>query len=252
LAIEGETAFGLEPLGRPLISLLGGFTVVIDESPVALAEGSQRLLAYLALKGKPVKRQSVAGVLWPMAPDVQGSASLRSALARLPEEARALVDATTRELGLASGVSVDLWAARALARDLVATPRIPITTDPLPGTIRALSADLLPDWYDDWAVVEAEEWRQLRLHALEALSERLTAGGQYGCAAASAVAAVRAEPLRESPRAALIGVHLAEGNRSEALREFAGYSELLKDELGVEPTERLRSLVANLSSERQD
>jgi DNA-binding SARP family transcriptional activator len=252
VAIEGERAFGLEPLGRPLISLLGGFTVVIEESPVALAEGSQRLLAYLALKGKPVKRQSVAGVLWPMAPDVQGSASLRSALARLPEEARALVDATTRELGLASGVSVDLWAARALARDLVATPRTPITTDPLPGTIRALSADLLPDWYDDWTVVEAEEWRQLRLHALEALSERLTAGGQYGCAAASAVAAVRAEPLRESPRAALIGVHLAEGNRSEALREFAGYSELLKDELGVEPTERLRSLVADLPSERRD
>jgi SARP family transcriptional regulator, regulator of embCAB operon len=160
-----------------------------------------------------------------------------------------LIDATTREVSLASGVSVDLWAARALARDLVATPRTPITTDPLPGTIRALSADLLPDWYDDWAVIEAEEWRQLRLHALEALAERLTAGRQYGCAVASAVAAVRTEPLRESPRASLIRVHLAEGNRSEALREFATYSELLKEELGVEPTERLHSLVSDLSSD---
>ncbi|HSL10703.1 MAG TPA: BTAD domain-containing putative transcriptional regulator [Actinomycetota bacterium] len=252
MAVEGETAFGLEPLRPPLISLLGGFSVAIDGPPVSLAEGSQRLLAFLALRGRPVKRQAVAGILWPMAPDVQGAASLRSALARLPEGARALVDASTRELGLSSGVSVDLWAARALARDLVATPRTPIATDPLPGTIRTLSADLLPDWYDDWVVVEAEGWRQLRLHALEALAERLTTGRRFGCASASAVAAVRAEPLRESPRAALIRVHIAEGNRSEALREFAGYSELLKDELGVEPTDRLRSLVDDLSSERRD
>ena len=244
---EEEVPFGLEPPGRPLISLLGGFSVTTDGPQVALPDGSQRLRAYLALKGRPVKRQAIAGVLWPMAPDAQGSASLRSALARLPEDARTLVTASTRELGVSSDVSVDLWAARALARDLVATPRTPIATDPLPGTIRALSADLLPDWYDDWAVVEAEEWRQLRLHALEALAERLTAGGRYGCATASAVAAVRAEPLRESPRAALIRVHLAEGNRSEALREFTGYSELLQDELGVEPTERLGALVAELS-----
>jgi SARP family transcriptional regulator, regulator of embCAB operon len=81
---------------------------------------------------------------------------------------------------------------------------------------------------------------------LEALAERLTAQGHYGDAAAAALAAVRAEPLRESPRAALIRVHIAEGNPSEALREFARYGELLMLELGVKPTERLRSLVAAL------
>ena len=59
---------------------------------------------------------------------------------------------------------------------------------------------------------------------------------------------MRAEPLRESPRAALIRVHIAEGNISEALREFARYGELLKLELGVEPTERLRALAAALGA----
>ena len=57
---------------------------------------------------------------------------------------------------------------------------------------------------------------------------------------------MRAEPLRESPRASLIRVHIAEGNPSEAVREFARYGELLMLELGVEPTERLRELVAGL------
>src|SRR6266700_2866149 len=32
-----------------------------------------------------------------------------------------------------------------------------------------LSADLLPDWYDDWLLLEQERFRQLRMHALEAL-----------------------------------------------------------------------------------
>ncbi|MGH2664122.1 MAG: AfsR/SARP family transcriptional regulator [Actinomycetota bacterium] len=111
-----------------------------------------------------------------------------------------------------------------------------------------MSGELLPDWYDEWMLVEAEDWRQLRLHALEALADRLTTRGEYADAAAAALAAVRAEPLRESPRAALIRVHIAEGNPSEALREFARYGELLRLELGVEPTERLRKLVASLGA----
>jgi DNA-binding SARP family transcriptional activator len=43
-------------------------------------------------------------------------------------------------------------------------------------------------------------------------------------------------------------VHIAEGNPSEAIREFGRYSDLLMTELGVEPTDRLRSLVADASS----
>ena len=234
----------MSPSVRPRISLLGGFE--LEPAVPSVPEGSQRLLAFLALKGRLIRRQAVAGALWPMATDSQASSSLRSALARLPGDVRALVATSARELGLSDGVSVDLWDARAFARDLVGAPRSPLESDPRPGTIKALSAELLPDWYDDWTVIEAEEWRQLRLYALEALAERLTAGGRYACAAAAALAAVRAEPLRESPRAALISVHLAEGNPSEAIREYARYADMLMVELGVEPTERLRTLVANV------
>jgi DNA-binding SARP family transcriptional activator len=111
-----------------------------------------------------------------------------------------------------------------------------------------LSRDLLPGWYDDWVLIEAEDWRQLRLHALEALAARLTAAGRWGEAAHAASAAVRAEPLRESAHAALIQVHLAEGNQSEAVREFTRYRALLHAELGLEPTPRLRRLLHGLPS----
>ena len=110
----------------------------------------------------------------------------------------------------------------------------------------ALSRDFLPGWYEDWVLLESEDWRQLRLHALEALAGRLTAAGRFGEAALAAHGAIRADPLRESARACLIRVHLTEGNRSEALREFERFSHILKAELGLTPTPQLRRLVATL------
>lgn len=231
----------------PRIALLGGFQLETDEEPaLILPEASQRLLAFLALKGRLIQRQTVAGTLWPVATEVHASSSLRSALARLRGAARTSVATSARALGLSENVTVDLWDARALAHRLLAQTEAPSSADPGPEAIPALSAELLPDWYDEWALVEAEDWRQLRLHALEVLADRLSAQGKYGEAAVAALAAVRAEPLRESPRAALIRVHIAEGNPSEALREFTRYGDLLMVELGVEPTERLRALVADL------
>jgi SARP family transcriptional regulator, regulator of embCAB operon len=241
---------GTEPRRRAhlRICLLDGFRLEIDGSSVILSEGSQRLLAFLALKGRVIRRSVVAGTLWPLATEERASASLRSALARLDDKARDAVVATGREVGLSDRVTVDLWDARSLAERLLAPGGSPSSADPEADAIHALSGELLPDWYDEWVLAEAEAWRQLRLHALEALADRLTAGHRYGQAVAAAVAAVRAEPLRESPRAALIRVHIAEGNRFEALREFARYGELLKLELGVEPTEGLRALVAGLGA----
>jgi DNA-binding SARP family transcriptional activator len=230
----------------PRISLLGGFRLEEEGAAIVLPEGSQRLLAFLALRGRLVKRPVAAGTLWPVSTEEHASSSLRSALARLPHAGRAAVEATARDLGLSGTVTVDLWESRALARRLLAQQSQPRAEDVGPGAVTDLSGELLPDWYDEWVLIEAEDWRQLRLHALEALAARLTARRHYGDAAAAALAAVRAEPLRESPRAALIRVHIAEGNPSEALREFARYRELLMIELGVEPTERLRALVADL------
>jgi hypothetical protein len=64
---------------------------------------------------------------------------------------------------------VDIRESRALAHRLVNPRDVAQEGDLNDRAISALSADLLPDWYDDWAVVEAEDWRQLRLHALDQL-----------------------------------------------------------------------------------
>jgi DNA-binding SARP family transcriptional activator len=243
------------PARRSPVAVGAGFEVCVlgtfrfragtDELP-AEAGGSQRLLALLALRDRVVMRAAVAGTLWPETSEDHAHSSLRSALSRLSELTREAVLVTRLDLCLVEGVGVDIREARSLAHRLLDPGASLSEADLGPAAISALSGDLLPDWYDDWVVLEAEEWRQLRLHALEALADRLTAHRRFGEAAATALAAVRIEPLRESARATVIRVHRAEGNPSEALREFARYRAVLQAELGLEPTPRLRDLVADL------
>jgi DNA-binding SARP family transcriptional activator len=230
-----------------MIAMLGGFSLIQEDGVVGIPRASQRLFAFLALHGGMIKRVSVAGALWPDTSERQAYSSLRSTLSRLQGTARKALATSKLELGLAEGVTVDVRHAQTLARRLL-DPAVTPERSELSMAIAFLSADLLPDWYDDWVLLEAEDWRQLRLHALEALAAHFIALGRWGEAASAACASVRAEPLRESARAALIQVHLAEGNQSEAVREFTRYRTLLDAELGLAPTPRLRELVQGLQS----
>ena len=236
------------PQGKFMLKVLGGFALSWEGRVLQVPRASQRLLAFLALQGGMVKRVAVAGTLWPEASESHASSNLRSALARLQGTGRKALAATKLELGLAEGILVDIRHAQALARRLLDPAVTPDGADLGIAAVPVLSADLLPDWYEDWVVAEAEDWRRLRLHALEALAARLTDLGRWREAAHAAGAAVRAEPLRESARAALIQAHLAEGNQSEAVREFSRYRRLLDAELGLAPTPRLHDLLQHLQN----
>lgn len=230
------------------LSILDGFELRAGGRTLLAGRGeAQRLLTLLALRERAVSRGVVAGMLWPDAPESQGLASLRSALSRLDSDVRHVVVVTGDDLALSPNVGVDLRRARAFAQRLLDTER------PLPWTdlqqeasqsLPALTRDLLPSWQEEWAIMEFEAWRQLRLHALDALSVHLTRAGQFASAAAAAAAVLRSEPLRESACAALIRVHLAAGNLSEATRVFTQFRARLTHELGLQPSPVLRALLA--------
>jgi DNA-binding SARP family transcriptional activator len=231
------------------LSLLGGFVLSVGgDTMLGISAGSQRLLAFLAVRDRAVGRHQAAGTLWPESSDERAGASLRSAVSRLDGPARHAVRVTASDLSLAEGVAVDVHRARALARRLIDRDGPRSDSDVEGSAVTALSDDLLPGWYEDWAVIAAEDWHQLRLHALEAVAARLTAAGRLAEAATAALVSVQAEPLRESGRAALIRVHLAEGNQAEALGEFERYRVLLRAELGLEPTSKLNQILTGLES----
>ncbi|GII83483.1 hypothetical protein Ssi03_14730 [Sphaerisporangium siamense] len=233
------------------VVLLGGFRLLAGDEQVTVSGGSERLLSFVALSGQAVPRTLMAGRLWPDRPERRAYASLRSALARLEDAGRRALDIAAGEVRLSQDARVDVEEARALARRVLdpglATPVRDLSAD----SVETLSVDLLPGWYDDWAVQEAEEWHQLRLHALEALADDFVAAGRFADAVAAAGVAVRAEPLRESSHAALIRAHLAEGNQAEALRDYERYEQLLDAEMGLRPTALVSDLVAGLRAVAQ-
>ncbi|MCH1868825.1 BTAD domain-containing putative transcriptional regulator [Nocardioides sp. CFH 31398] len=227
------------------LTLLGEFRLEADGDPPQVGAVAERLLAMLAIthRRRRVRRTAIAERLWPDAPAGRATASLRSTLWRMPRpRGRALVQGNATSVWLADGMAVDLWAAEDLAHDLAG----PEGVDHADRGLDLLREDLLADWVEDWLVLEQESHRQTRLRALELGASLLWRHGRRTAALEAAMAAVRAEPLRESAHRAVIEVHLAENNLSEALRQYDGYRRLLADELGLRPTETIRSLVAPL------
>ncbi|MDJ0355309.1 bacterial transcriptional activator domain-containing protein [Paenarthrobacter sp. PH39-S1] len=228
------------------LQLLGRWNLsVVDGDPAVPAETTQKLMALLALRGT-LSRSQIWGTLWPDATTVHASGRLRTAMWRLAGGRLLLLNEDHGQLNLPHGVRVDVWdlysAAAALARgdnSAAARPEMAL-----------FSADLLPDWDDDWLVVDREQIRQLRLHSLESLSTLLLQERRFGAAVEAALAAVSVDPLRESAHRAVICAHLAEGNAAEALRQFDICRRLYAEQLNAVPSRALFSLVSDFAGLR--
>jgi DNA-binding SARP family transcriptional activator len=227
--------------GTVQLNLLGGFELRVDERPVDLPFGTRRLVAFLALRDRPVNRAFVAGNLWLDKSEQRANANLRSALWRLPTIDDEIVFVKGRDVSLSKTVQVDVRRIEALAHDADLDGN---DDNALP------SGPLLPDWPDEWLVLERERFRQLQLSALEARCDRLVNRGHIALAINTAWSAVRIEPLRESPHRCMVRAHLASGNTVEALRHYDLFARFLDEELGLAPSPAMEDLLLPYRRER--
>lgn len=229
------------PTTSPSIRLLGGFDVSVDHESLPLPTNAQRLLGFLAVMHLEQRREAVASHLWPAASPDRAMSNLRTALWRVRRAHPGIVRARREVVRLEDGVDVDYDRLIVRARQIIAED------SPDEAMIRLvpdlLESELLPGWDEEWLLIDRERYRQLRIHALESLSSLLTSRGLFARAIDVACAAIRVEPLHESAHAALIAAHMAEGNRTEAIRHYRSYSRLLADETGLTPSVRLEELI---------
>lgn len=235
-----------EPIAGPIASvqlhLVGGFQLAVDGGAVPVANTEQRLLAFLALHRRPLTRTFVAGTLWSEVSERRAAANLRSSLWRLPAPGADLVVCTSTQVALHAAVAVDhhrtLDRARRLLNDDAA-----VDASDLPD------GELLPGWGEEWVAGERERLRQIRLHAMEEVCRRQVRAGATGQAIDLGLAAVSADPLRESAQRVLVEAHLADGNSAEALSVYTRYRALLDQALGILPSPLMEALVAPLRPE---
>jgi DNA-binding SARP family transcriptional activator len=240
--MRGSTSLPAQPTPPSTVGVrvLGRLALTHGDRTVPVPPGSRRLLAYLALHRAGVDRRSAAGVLWPTVAEGRAAGNLRSALWRLQRVECALVRVEQCSLRLGDDVRVDLHAVEAWADRVLAGTA---TTGDLavdPGVIADL--ELLPGWYEDWAVATGARLRLRLLHALDALSRLLQQAGRPMEAVEAVHVAVLAEPLRESGQRALIEAHQAAGDWVAARRQYDLFRRLLRREVGVEPSPELTAV----------
>jgi len=224
------------------IELLKGFQVSIGDRPIPLPTSAERLIALLSLSERPLRRNSVAGILWTDITEERAGGNLRTTIWRTRRPGVDLVQGRGCMLTLSPDVRVDVRDMTSQASRLLCGGCLESDYD-----FTKLVGDLLPFWDDEWVVIERERLRQLRLHALERLCSRLTEIGRLPEAIEAGLAAVQTEPLRESAHRALIAAHIAEGNLSEALAQYRSFARIIQRDLGRQPSEQIESLIRPLT-----
>ena len=221
-----EDVLGQEDIA---LDLLDGFSLRIGPKTVEVSDMSQRLVAFVALGGRPRCRSLVAGTLWSEKTEARASANLRSSLWRL----NALGPSPTiicsgSSLVLSPNVDLDVaglerqgWAL--LDGELGRTTEL--HTD-------WFSKELLPGWYEDWIIVERERLNQLQIRFLEALVHHLREAGELARAIDQAMRLVAIDPLRERSQIALIRALVDEGSWGRARWQADQYCMLLDGTFG--------------------
>jgi len=227
----------------PRLTLLGGFAVYSGAEQIFIPTSGQRLIAFLALQRRSMRRAAVAGSLWSETTDDRACANLRTTLWNLHRSGLGVVDAGRDHLGLSSHVLVDIDEMTALGQRIIDFDRSKsMHPRELTRLVSRFESDLLPDWYEDWIVIERERFLQVRLHALEVICELLLRLGRFAEALEAGLAAVAGDPIRESAHRAVIRVHLEEGNIGETLRQYQLCQRFLAD-FGLEPSCQTSDLV---------
>jgi DNA-binding SARP family transcriptional activator len=231
------------------LTLLGGFGVNCGGQRVQLPLGARRLLALLALRTTGISRGAAAEELWPGSRRGRAAANLRSALSAVKKIGQ---DAAIEEFGahfnLSQSVEVDVHVIAGEAQAIMAGSGDYSDGIDRARLIKMLARELLPEWYDDWIIMERERWDELRLHALETLARQLMDGEKCLGALEAALTAAAIDPIRESTHRIIMEIYIAEGNGGCALKHYQHYRRLLQQELGATPSRRMHQLLDDLQS----
>jgi predicted ATPase/DNA-binding SARP family transcriptional activator len=243
-------------LGSPLIERDGAPLKFDRRTAIAL-------LAYLALTGRPHRREALAALLWPEYGPAQALAYLRRSLWALSQALGGDALAADRDtIGVRPGA--DLWVDALAFRELLAAARAHPHADPercgecLARRIEAVAlfrGELLagfsvrasPD-FDEWQLAEAEALHQELAAALEQIAIGARAQGAHQPALDAARRWAAADPLSEPAHRMLMELYAGAGRRSAALRQYHECVRLLQRELGVAPQPATTALYEQIRS----
>ncbi|MEM1278439.1 MAG: BTAD domain-containing putative transcriptional regulator [Cyanobacteria bacterium P01_H01_bin.152] len=239
------------------ISLLGGFSLIYDGHSIRdIAAGrSQQLLAYLLLHRSTAQpRERIAFLMWPQATETQARANLRkllSGLRRLLPNADAFLWSDTKSLQWIPGADFSLDVAEFQAAIKEGEQVFDRTSRQaaLERAIHCYQGDLLPNYEDEWIVLEREQLQQMQSRALEQLIGMLEERHNYSMALSYAQKLLQMNDLNEAAYYTLMRLYGLSGDRANALQSYHQCMTILREELGIVPSTNTRQLYEQLLDE---
>jgi WD40 repeat protein/DNA-binding SARP family transcriptional activator len=249
------------------LSLLGSFGVAWDERPLHFETNTARaLLVYLAIEAnRPIARTQLAELFWPEQSAIASSNNLRQTLRRMrraipdPPGADAVLNINKTTLQFKPDLAMcdvvqfeDLLATCALHAhtNLVSCPaciqRMQEATALYRGELLSGLPQTNSHLFEEWLLFKREQLHRQALEALNVLTLRYEATGQYEAMRQSAARQLELEAWREEAHAQLMRALAFGGDRTAALAQFDAFRQLLRSELGIEPTLELRALAEHI------
>ena len=235
------------------LAFLGPPTIELDGAPVRFdTRKAVALIAYLAVIGKPVSRDTLVNLLWSRYGRAEGHGALRRTLSTIRSSlGREFIDAEREAICLSE--SADTWIDLLRCKELLDLARShphrqqAICRACLPLLLEAaklyqgefLLGFTLKDSaeFDDWQLFTTEKYRLEASQVLERLVLCCAAAGDIGSAISYAQERLGLDPLDEKAHATLMRLFAWDGNRAAAKHQFEKCRQLLEKELNSPPRE---------------
>ena len=257
--VRGDGAAGEEEAaGRLEIYALGEGRVVRDGHTVSSSEWraamAKELFFYILLYG-PLERDVIGLVFWPELSRKKMTDSFHTTLYRIR---RALgADVVVMEDGQYRLGDVDHWfdveEFEALVERARLLPPHDWQTEELWRRAVALyRGDPLPEVERVWCVPKREALREMYLEALVGVGRCHEARREFKEAVAWYRRALEVDELREDVHRRIMHCYAGAGRRSEALAQYHRCREILRRELGIEPSVETRGLYERIAGKEPD
>ncbi|MCY7303158.1 MAG: AAA family ATPase, partial [Thermoleophilia bacterium] len=239
------------------IALIGPPLIEVDGRPLDVdTRKATALLAYLAFTGRPARRDSLAGLLWPETNPDRARATLRRTLSTL----KSALDSRFIEIGrdTVALVGPGIWFDVDELRRLVATTEshghaangtCSRCLTPLQQAAALDRGSFLAGFglrdsaaFDDWQQLAGDEVHRELASVLDRLAGTLAAAGNPTQAIACARRRLALDPLHEPAHRQLIGLLAEVGDRQAAMEQYRDCVRVLDRELGVRPLDETTAL----------
>lgn len=230
--------------------------ISIEHGPALLEErelaGRQGRLAFAFLAAGrhwPVSREELMSTVWSDAPPREADAALNAILSKLR--------AALRKVGLSTPACIEVHSGTIRMRlpsDVwIDLEEVANSMDEADGALRVGDAPrawsranvvvsiarrpFLADEEAPWIQARRATLRSLLVRGLRNLSLISATNGEPALAVQYATEVVELEPFQETGYRHLMELHARMGNRGEALRVYGKCRELLREELGADPSQ---------------